>query len=390
MTPDPTDAVAAPDRDAGPQGGWRCGLNELGERCDNPPPPVPVDERGRRKGGKPPKFCGKPHTDRAAQLRRRADRAITDGALRALEQLADRAAPGLRATATDLAALLEGLDEVRGGLAARVQAAETAEADARNDAREAKAAAQAAGDRERAALAAARDAELAKDKAERDARRAAADAERAITEAAATAADHAHARGIAESERDTAVTAREEARAAAAAATARATALADELQTVRADHDDKAARLEAAIIERAAAQQQLTEQTARLSDLAGRLQRTQAELDTVRAQAARDVQAAEEAAAHQVLQADTRRQSAEDRAERLQAELAELRTASTTEIRLLTAERDTAHRDRDTAQQAEAAQRERAVRAEAALATVQAKPSQATADDANPRHETGR
>lgn len=146
----------------------QCELVDVdGERCGNPLPPPAVDEMGRRKGGKPSKYCTKAHADAASRLRRRTAATVTDDGLRRAAEMADRLEPVLREQAVGVTALAALLTEVRDGAIGRVQAAEAGEADARREARDAEDRAEAAGREKGIALAQARDARAEKERADK-------------------------------------------------------------------------------------------------------------------------------------------------------------------------------------------------------------------------------
>ncbi|MFD0690105.1 hypothetical protein [Actinomadura fibrosa] len=379
-----TGAVASREDEEGVPGGlrvgagegWRCALNEW-EPCDRPAPPPAVDAEGRRKGGKPPKYCSKAHADRASQLRRRAAATVTDGALHRFQEAFDQLVPGLRDTAAEIAALLELGTEIRTGLLERVATAERAEADARAEARAAEQAADTAARSEARARAAARDATEAREKAERDARRAVAEADRRDREAAERIAEHERVRGAAETERDLAVAAREEARSErdtarseVAIAVTRLRELDEELRALRADRDERAARLEAVTADLAEARRQHAADTATIADLTAQVQRHEQESERLLREAAAQMDAVRTQAEQAVAQAEAQRRRAEEEATELRNERDDARTDLAVDRAARTAQFQALERERDAARAEAAEQRERAALAEQRAANV--------------------
>lgn len=98
--------------------------------CDNPLPPPARDERGRLKGGKPTRYCGKAHADEASRRRRALESVGVDEPLHVLRELGGQTRDAMDAALRELAEIRRRWDEIDAGAVARSakDRAETAEA----------------------------------------------------------------------------------------------------------------------------------------------------------------------------------------------------------------------------------------------------------------------
>jgi len=98
--------------------------------CDVPLPVRALDEQGRAKGGRRPRYCGKAHADAASRQRRTRDLASVADPLALARSAGEAFLPGARQLAAQLTELIARFDEAEAGALARVQAAEHDAADA--------------------------------------------------------------------------------------------------------------------------------------------------------------------------------------------------------------------------------------------------------------------
>jgi chromosome segregation ATPase len=284
----------------------RCAL----EGCDNPLPPPAIDERGRRKGGRPSSYCCKAHADAASRARRAGQLAAITDPLVELKRATELFVPAV-------APLLDALSEMRGRLEtaesaalAQVQQADVQAAEARAEAEEAHRRAEQADRARLRTLEQAKDDREARTAAETAARKATEAADRSTREAWVQVAEHERARGAAE--------------AAGAAAAAGRDDLAVELRTARTQlaellqvRDDLAARLERT-------REELRTSAADHALALDRLDGTRKTLAAVEASLEHARREAQDARAHLAAQgaelADTRTRIAEEHAARRVAE----------------------------------------------------------------------
>jgi chromosome segregation ATPase len=172
--------------------------------CDRPLPERPLDEQGRRRVGRRPRYCGKAHADQASRQRRAVETEAVTGPLRQAEELGRRVVPVGRELAGLLTELIARLDAADTGALARIATAETEVARARQEAAEAVDRRQEAEQARRSALTEARAAARDRDEAIAEAARVARDAEQVRTTAWEQVAAHERARGEAEATRDAA------------------------------------------------------------------------------------------------------------------------------------------------------------------------------------------
>jgi len=109
-------------------------VDEQAARCAAPVTPPPVDELGRRRGGRKSKYCSKAHADKASRLQRSTAAAGTGEGLRRATELADRLVPALREQERAVTSLRAVLEQVDAGAISRVEAAESDADQARRDA----------------------------------------------------------------------------------------------------------------------------------------------------------------------------------------------------------------------------------------------------------------
>jgi chromosome segregation ATPase len=268
--------------------------------CENPLPPPPVDDQGRRKGGRRPKFCCKPHADEASRRRKAVDAELLAEPLAAVRAAGSEVEPAARDLIEVLERMLAGLEVAEHSALGQVHASAEDAATAREQAEEAIRRMEQATQERARAVAAARDDRVARDQADRDAKAALDAAETARTRAAQEITAHERARGSAEARADAAEYARDE-------AATRLRDAEDRLERLRTDHRGLREHLDATQAELAGTVAVVSTLTA---DLARESSRAEA------AEAARDE-------AREL--ADEGRQRAEVEATRLRAETAEVR-----------------------------------------------------------------
>lgn len=174
--------------------GARCGL----EGCGNPLPPPVIDEHGRRKGGRPSRYCSKAHTDAASRARRVRDTAAVSDPLSEVRSIGAALLPGVRELVNSLAALEQRFTEAERQAFAQVTHAEAETSQAREDAADAVTRAERSERQRREALAQTRDHQLERDRAVKEADRIRRDTEEIRAQAWDTVAAHERARGQAE------------------------------------------------------------------------------------------------------------------------------------------------------------------------------------------------
>jgi DNA repair exonuclease SbcCD ATPase subunit len=201
--------------------GALCGL----DGCENPLPPPALDEHGRRKGGRPSRYCSKAHADAASRARRTRDTAAVSDPLSEVRSIGTALLPGIRELLDSLAALQQRFADAEQQAFAQVAHAETEAVQAREEAADATTRADQAQRQRREALAQARDHQRERDHAVQDADRIKQEADQVRTQAWEAVAAHERVRGQAE--------------AAHAAANTERDRLAAELRAVRAqvEHD---------------------------------------------------------------------------------------------------------------------------------------------------------
>lgn len=98
--------------------------------CDNSLPPPARDERGRLKGGKPVRYCGKAHADEASRRRRALESVGVEEPLHLLRALGGETREAMDAALTEFAEIRRRWDELDAGAVAQSarDRAETAEA----------------------------------------------------------------------------------------------------------------------------------------------------------------------------------------------------------------------------------------------------------------------
>jgi hypothetical protein len=256
--------------------------------CGGPMPPPRLDASGRRKAGRPARFCRKACADAASRARRERHTSVVAAHLAAAARLHETAGPGIEALTATLAELNARLREAESGALAQIEEAEDEATQARAAAADAE---QRAQDAERA-----RGQALAQAAADRDAR---AEAERramaAGEETEATkrrtweeVAGHERERGRAEAARDAAMAARDRLSAERDELADRLRTTARSAEALRAAHDEQAvqlADLRQALAERASESAVLREQAtaARRSAETAESARDQARADAVAA-----------------------------------------------------------------------------------------------------------
>lgn len=228
--------------------GVLCGL----EGCGNPLPPPAIDEHGRRKGGRPSRYCSKAHTDAASRARRVRDTAAVSDPLGEVRSIGAALLPGVRELVNSLAALDQRFTEAEQQAFAQVAHAEAETSQAREDSADAVTRADQAERQRREALAQARDHQLERDRALTDADRIRRDAEEIRSQAWDTVAAHERARGQAE--------------AAHAAVTTERDRLATELRAAHTQLEHDRAQLEHDRAEQARLTNALTAAQARVAD----------------------------------------------------------------------------------------------------------------------------
>ncbi|MGH3930793.1 MAG: hypothetical protein ACRDTF_12530 [Pseudonocardiaceae bacterium] len=171
-----------------------CGL----EGCGNLLPAPAIDEHGRRKGGRPSRYCSKAHTDAASRARRLRDTAAVSDPLSEVRSIGAALLPGVRELVSSLATLEQRFAEAEQQAWAQVAHAEAETGQAREEAADAVTRADHAEQARREALAQARDHQLERDQAVKEADRIRQDAEKIRSQAWETVATHERARGQAE------------------------------------------------------------------------------------------------------------------------------------------------------------------------------------------------
>ena len=171
------------------------------EGCDVPLPARALDELGRPKGGRRPRYCGKPHADLASRQRRARDLDSVADPLSLAQAAGEAFLPSARQLAAQLAELIARFDQAEAGALGRVQAAEHEAARAAADAVVAREASETAEQGRRQALAQARQDRQARDNAVKEAERARQDGEEIRTAAWEQVVGHERARGQAEAAR---------------------------------------------------------------------------------------------------------------------------------------------------------------------------------------------
>jgi chromosome segregation ATPase len=287
--------------------------------CDVPLPVRALDEQGRAKGGRRPRYCGKAHADAASRQRRARDVASVADPLALARSAGEAFLPGARHLAAQLSDLIARFDQAEAGALARVQGAEQDAAAAVEEAAAAREAADTAEQARRQALATARHDRQARDNAVREAERARQEAEQIRTTAWEQIAAHERGRGQAEAARIAAQasadaligqnrqlrTEKEQALTTGAELTARITAAAEAHQRAEGENRALLARIE--VVER------LRDQDGdRLRDQVATVQARAADLQA-------DLAAARSTAASQAEEAD-----------RLRDQLTALRAQTTT------------------------------------------------------------
>lgn len=174
--------------------------------CESPVPAPALDEHGRRRGGRPPAYCGKAHADVASRQRRSRDAAAVDDPLREVRAIGERVLPAAGELAAALARLQERFDAAESGALGQVKQAQAEAARAQRDSELAVRRAERAERRRGEALAQTREHQEAKARAEREERA----AEESRTQAWDEVARHEYVRGQAEAARQAAEDARDE------------------------------------------------------------------------------------------------------------------------------------------------------------------------------------
>lgn len=100
------------------------------EGCENPLPPPARDERGRLKGGKPTRYCGKAHADEASRRRRALEAVGVEEPLQLLRNLGDQTREVMDAALGEFAEIRKRWDELDASAVAQsaTDRAETASA----------------------------------------------------------------------------------------------------------------------------------------------------------------------------------------------------------------------------------------------------------------------
>lgn len=176
------------------EAGSRCGL----QGCGNPLPPPAIDEHGRRKGGRPSRYCSKAHADAASRARRARDTAAVADPLGEVRSIGEALLPGVRELVAGLATLEQRFAEAERRAFAHVAHAEAEADQARQDAAAAVTQAEQAERQRREALAAARDHQQERERVGKEADRIKREAEEVRAQAWEAVATHERARGQAE------------------------------------------------------------------------------------------------------------------------------------------------------------------------------------------------
>ncbi len=169
--------------------------------CDLPLPERPLDDQGRRRPGRSPRFCSKAHADQASRLRRARDTAAVQDPLEEARALGRSVVPAARELAGALAALLARFDQAEGAALGRVATAEREAAEAEKEALAAREVADRAERLRRQALAEVREAVAAREAAVGAAAAARREADQSRSQAWEQVAVHERARGQAEATR---------------------------------------------------------------------------------------------------------------------------------------------------------------------------------------------
>jgi hypothetical protein len=191
-----TMADVVPQDEGGPEP-ERCALQD----CEVGLPARGLDEHGRAKGGRRPRYCCKTHADTASRQRRVRDLAAVADPLAQARAVGQVVLPAAQQLATDLRELIARFDQAEAGALARVVRAEQEAAAAVVEATVARGAAEAAEQGRRQAVSDARQDRQARDNAVREAERARQGAEQIRSEAWARVAAHERARGQSEAAR---------------------------------------------------------------------------------------------------------------------------------------------------------------------------------------------
>jgi hypothetical protein len=174
------------------------------EGCDQPLPERPLDEHGRRRPGRRPRYCSKAHADQASRQRRALETSAVTGPLQQAEELRQELVPLAAQLTGLLTALAERFDKADEGALARIATAEAEAQEARRDAVEAVERRQEAEQARRSAMAEARTAARERDEATFAAERTAHEADQIRTAAWEQVAAHERSRGEAEAARQSA------------------------------------------------------------------------------------------------------------------------------------------------------------------------------------------
>ncbi len=248
------------------------------EGCEQALPSRALDEFGRAKGGRRPRYCSKPHADAASRQRRARELESVADPLELARVAGEAFLPDARRLAGRLTELIARFDQAESGALARVRAAEHEAGEASAAAIAAREAAEAAEQARRQALAQARQDRQARDDAMIAAERSRQEAEQIRTGAWEQVVTHERARGQAEA-------ARAAAESAAEAGAARHRELREQLDQVRAENRAGAA-------EQAASARELERSRSENRELAARivtgeqLRAQQAEFERQRAETA--------------------------------------------------------------------------------------------------------
>ncbi|MPY96988.1 MAG: hypothetical protein GEU97_03175 [Actinophytocola sp.] len=287
--------------------------------CDNPLPPRPVDQHGRRKGGRPSSYCCKSHADAASRARRVAQAAAVIDPLSDLRQASESLSAVTTPVVEAITALQDRFAAAEDGAIAQVRRAEEESAVARKDAEDAVARAEQSDRARDAALVRAREDKQARATAEKAAATARAEADAVTKQAWETVAEHERAAGAADAARVVAENARDELAATLRSARAELDALREGRDVLRRERDE--------------ARTELGEQRAEVALLSERLSSAraqQASAENAAEHARKEVARTQDQAAEQAAEAQRQRAERDDALRRLAEEHAARRVAEHT------------------------------------------------------------
>ncbi|MFB9725745.1 hypothetical protein [Haloechinothrix salitolerans] len=301
--------------------------------CDNPLPPRPVDQHGRRKGGRPSSYCCKSHADAASRARRVAQAAAVIDPLSDLRQASESLSAVTTPVVEAITALQERFSAAEEGAIAQVRRAEEEAGAARSEAEDAVARAERSDRARNAALVQAREDRQAREKAEKAAVTATAEAEAVTKQAWEKVAEHERAAGAADAARVVAENARDELAATLRSARAELDALREEREALRRERDEARTELEEQRSEVALLSERLSSARAQQAAAENAAEHARKEVARTQDQAAELVEEARrqradrDDALNRLAEEHAARRVAEQTAEAAQATVESLRTA---------------------------------------------------------------